>query len=161
MARLRVEEERRAYERLINPPQLPENFSQRFPSANAHAFSIDTGAMPDDIDDVTFTEVNRQMTLIINVLVSIICCAVGIWIAARHWSTPSRLGLSMTGSGVVAFAEVAIYMGYIKRIKDSKLVERKLQEQKEVAETWVIEGKKGSSTARSADSVRLRKGKHR
>ncbi|KAI4758120.1 hypothetical protein E4T44_10900, partial [Aureobasidium sp. EXF-8845] len=93
MARLRREEENIAYQRLINPTSsIPEPARIR---------------VEDEEDEVTYTDVNRQLALIINVLVSIIACSVAIWIAARHWSVPQRMALSMFGSGTVAFAEVA------------------------------------------------------
>ena len=144
MARLRREEENIAYQRLINPTSsIPEPSRIR---------------VEDEEDEVTYTDVNRQLALIINVLVSIIACSVAIWIAARHWSVPQRMALSMFGSGTVAFAEVAIYMGYLRRIKDAKQVEGKKVETKQVVETWVIEKK----NPKNEHELRQRKGgKHR
>ncbi|KAK5124527.1 hypothetical protein LTR85_001744 [Meristemomyces frigidus] len=140
MRRLRQQEEERQYERMINPVHPPETFGQRFPSA-AYAFNPATShgaSAADEVDDVTYADVNRQMILIINVLISIITCSVFIWVAARRWSVPSRLGLSMSGSGLVAAAEVAIYMGYIRRLNDARQKEVKKVEQKEIVETWVL-----------------------
>ncbi|KAI4729340.1 hypothetical protein E4T49_02918 [Aureobasidium sp. EXF-10728] len=144
MARLRREEENIAYQRLINPTSsIPETARIR---------------VEDEDDEVTYTDVNRQLALIINVLISIIACSVAIWIAARHWSVPQRMALSMFGSGTVAFAEVAIYMGYIRRIKDAKQTEGKKVETKQVVETWVIEKK----DPKKEHELRQRKGgKHR
>ncbi|KAL1615589.1 hypothetical protein SLS56_011759 [Neofusicoccum ribis] len=173
MARLRREEEARAYERMLNPPAPAESFSQRFPTSNAHLFSaagMDHFANTDEDDEVTYADINRQLALIINVLVSIIACSCAIWIAARYWSTPARLALSMTGSGVVAVAEVAIYMGYLRRIKEARVEEKKKPEIKEIAETWVIEGgseKKSTAIQKTgvasdeAENVRHRKGKQK
>lgn len=164
MRRLRHEEEQRQYERMINPQPQQETFGQRFPSA-ATAFhpatSIGQGPHTNEVDEVTFADVNRQMALIINVLVSIIACSVAIWIAARRWTVPQRLGLSMSGSGLVAVAEVAIYMGYIRRIKDSRDKERKVVESKEIVESWVLDGSTGSNKKDANDGMRYRKGKHR
>ena len=144
MARLRREEENIAYQRMINPTtSIPE-------PARINK--------EDEDDEVTFTDVNRQLALIINVLVSIIACSVAIWIAARHWSVPQRMALSMFGSGTVAIAEVAIYMGYIRRIKEAKQVEGKKVETKQVMDTWVIEKK----DPKKEHELRQRKGgKHR
>ncbi|CAD0018823.1 unnamed protein product [Aureobasidium pullulans] len=144
MARLRREEENIAYQRMINPTtSIPE-------PARINK--------EDEDDEVTFTDVNRQLALIINVLVSIIACSVAIWIAARHWSVPQRMALSMFGSGTVAIAEVAIYMGYIRRIKEAKQVEGKKVETKQVIDTWVIEKK----DPKKEHELRQRKGgKHR
>ena len=164
MKRLRAEEEQRQYERMINPPPPMETFNQRFPSAKQSFAANATGpfgsSVPDDVDEVTYADVNRQMTLIINVLVSIMCCSIAIWIAARRWDVPQRLGLSMSGSGLVAVAEVAIYMGYIRRVKDAKGKERSVVETKEIVESWVLESKKTEKTDDS-DSFRFRKGRHR
>lgn len=158
MQRLRKEEEQRQYERMVNPPAQRETFSQRFPGA-ASPFAVSTAA--DEIDEVTYADVNRQMILIINVLVSIICTSVAVWLAARRWTVVSRLLLAFTSSTVVAVAEVVIYMGYIRRIKESRDTERKIVEEKQVVDTWVIDGKSTSQQINSSDSMRFRKGKHR
>jgi hypothetical protein len=144
MARLRREEENMAYQRMVNPhTTIPE--SSRIPTA-------------DEEDEVTYSDVNRQLGLIINVLVSIIACSVAIWIAARHWSVPQRMALSMFGSVTVAVAEVVIYMGYIRRIKEAKHTEVKKVETKEVVETWVI----GKKDPKKEHELRQRKGgRHR
>ena len=158
MKRLRKEEEERQYELMLNPPPPTETFNQRFPNTAYSYPSI--GAPVDEADEVTYADINRQMALIINVLVSIICCSVAIWIAARRWEVPQRLGLSMSGSGLVAAAEIAIYFGYLRRIEDAKGKERRKVERKEVVETWVLDGKTGGREGES-EAVRFRKGKHR
>ncbi|KAK0346608.1 ATP-dependent DNA helicase chl1 [Friedmanniomyces endolithicus] len=140
--RLRAQEEQRQYERMVNPAPPAETFNPRTPSAGGHTFNPATShgqTGVDEVDEVTYADVHRQMILIINILVSIITCSVFIWIAARRWSVPQRLGLSMSGSGLVAAAEVAIYFGYIKRLNDAKQKEVKAVERKEILETWVID----------------------
>lgn len=160
MARLREEEERRAYDRMINP-QLPGlGFAQH--ASLVQGFGSSMGPAYDEADDATFSDINRQMTLIINVLVTIIACSVGIWVTAWHWPTPARLALSLLGSGAVAVAEVVIYLGYIKRISDAKTKESRTKESKEVIDTWVLDGKGRKVAAGGRDeSLRQRKGKHR
>lgn len=154
---------------MLNPVPKQETFSQRFPTSIASVGSYGQNKQ-DEIDEVSYADVNRQMILIINVLISIICCSVAIWIAARRWSVPQRLGLSFSGSTIVAVAEVAIYMGYIKRIKDAKTAEVKRPEKKEILDTWVIDAKKGNEKtlnikaeplSHTQDNLRFRKGKHR
>jgi TMEM199 family protein len=167
MERLRRDEEARAYDRMLNPPPKPETFAQRFaasPHSRVNPIALD---FKDEEEEMTYADINRQLTLIINILVSIIACSVAIWIGARHWSTPKRLGLSMTGSGVVAIAEVVIYNGYITRLKEAKQKERKKVEVKKISDTWIIKptentGKQELISNKSVDnSVRNRKGKHR
>jgi hypothetical protein len=161
MNRLRKEEEQRQYELMLNPPPPRETFKQRFPNATSSYGGAQIGTSSEE-DEVTYADINRQMALIINILVSIIATSVTVWIAARRWEVPQRLALSMCTSGVVAIAEVAIYMGYIRRIKDAKEKERAKVERKEVMETWVLDGKKDDGREqRYGESVRFRKGKHR
>lgn len=168
MARLRAEEEARQYERMLNPNPLtaPQSFSHRFPNA-ATPFSLATPYDRTDEDELSYEEVHRQIILIINVLVSIVACAVFIWVAARHWSVPKRLGLSMGGSGAVAIAEVVVYSGYVRRIAEAKKKEKKKPEIKKIVQSWVIDGnEKDASVAVGSldkldDGVRYRKGKHR
>jgi hypothetical protein len=162
MQRLRKQEEQREYERMINPPPEKETFGQRFPHStfNPNTYHGQTG-VDDAGEDVTYQDVDRQVALIINVLVSIIACAVALWIVARHWAVPQRLALAMGGSLMVAAAEVAIYFGYIRRLEEAKGKEVKLVEQKEVSETWVIEKASGSAKSAADDALRYRKGRHR
>jgi len=145
MARLRRDEEERSYERMLNPTS----------SRDSQLFSSSAQPTRDGEDDeMTYSEVNRQMALIFNVLISVVCCSVAIWMAARHWSVPQRLALSMTGSLVVAVAEVVIYSGYLRRLSEAKAVEKKKVEVKEIAETWVIEPKQQVKLGQ--DQVRFR-----
>ena len=138
MSRLRREEEARAYERMINPPLPIETFEQRFPNSTSPKLFAPSQTDIGEDEEITYADINRQMALVINVLVSIVACSVAIWLAARHWSTPSRLGLSMGGSGMVGMAEVAVYAGYIRRVKEARDRGKRLVERKEIIRTWVI-----------------------
>ncbi|MCJ1282880.1 hypothetical protein MMC26_002206 [Xylographa opegraphella] len=141
MSRLRKEEEARQYERMINPPPQVETFSQRFPhapSTKLFAGGVQTSSAEDE--EMTYADINRQMTLIINILISIIACSAAIWMVASHWSTPKRLALSMGGSGMVGIAEIVVYAGYIRRLKEAKEKSKKVVEVKEIMKTWVIGG---------------------
>ena len=146
MARLRREEETRVYERMISPPLPTETFQQRFPTSNsAKIFSPSQADIGED-NETTYADINRQMALIINILVSIVACSVAIWLAAKHWSTPSRLGLSMGGSGMVGVAEVVVYAGYIRRLKEAREKGKKQTEIREIIKTWVIGGEERDDT---------------
>lgn len=139
MARLRREEEARAYERMINPPPSVETFSDRFPmTSDAKLFSSATQTDTSEDDEITYADINRQVALIINILVSIVACSVAIWMASRHWSTPKRLGLSMGGAGLIGIGEVVVYAGYIRRLKEAREKGKKQVEIKEIIKTWVI-----------------------
>ncbi|TVY60880.1 hypothetical protein LSUE1_G009295, partial [Lachnellula suecica] len=102
MARLRREEELRAYDRMTNPPPPAETFAQHFPASSAaHAFSKAHPLPASEEDDIVYADIDRQMALILNVIVSMVACAGAIWVVARWRSTPVRLALSMSGSALV------------------------------------------------------------
>ena len=146
MARLRREEEARAYERMINPPTPAETFAERYPtSSHAKLFPAATHADIDENDEITYADINRQMALIINILISIVACSVAIWLAAKHWSTPKRLGLSMGGSGMIGLAEAVVYAGYLRRLKEAREKGKKQVEIKEIIKTWIIGGEEERS----------------
>ncbi|KAH4177077.1 hypothetical protein HBH43_047490 [Parastagonospora nodorum] len=158
MARLRAAEEARTYEKMLHPPPTRESFTQRFPSAPIFA-SHSTPAESEE-DELTYDEVHRQIILIINILISIVCVACFVWVAARHWSVGKRLGLSLASSLGVAVAEVAVYGGYVRKVKDAKAREKKKPEIKEIVRSWVLD--KGEEKESVIDEgVRKRKGKHR
>ncbi len=138
MARLRHEEEARVYERMINPPQPTEAFEQRFPRSSTSKLFSDAQAQVAEDDEMTYADINRQMTLIINILVSIVACSVALWLVASSWSVPSRLALSMGGSVLIALAEAVVYAGYLRRVKDAREQGKKQVEVKEIIKTWVI-----------------------
>ncbi|KZM25401.1 uncharacterized protein EKO05_0000541 [Ascochyta rabiei] len=170
MARLRAQEEARAYQRMLHPPPTRETFSQRFPASRAHLpdpFSIGVDEV-DEVDDVSYEEVHRQIILIINVLVSVVCVAVFVWVAARRWSVGKRLGLSMVSALAVAVAEVVVYSGYVRKVQEAKLAEKKKPEIKEMVASWVLhrdghgeEAVLSTSKEKPDDGPRYRKGKHR
>ncbi|CAI4217542.1 unnamed protein product [Parascedosporium putredinis] len=126
MARLRREEEARAYERMLNPTPTLETFRSAFPTPVAAAFA----------------EVNKQLMLVFNFLVSIVGVAATIWIAARWWSVTARVLVTLAGALIVAVAEVAVYSSYMWRMEQGAGKEVKVQEVREVVNTWVL-GKDG------------------
>lgn len=140
MARLRREEEEKSYQRMVNPPQV-ETFYQRYPYASARAFAmVNQPASKQDMgdDDVTYNEIHRQLLLLFNFLVSIFGVAGTLWVAARWWSLPARLFLTLGGGIVVAIAEVAVYSIYVWKMGDAKGKQDAVKEVKEVVETWVV-----------------------
>lgn len=140
MARLRREEEEKSYNRMTNPPPV-ETFYQRYPHASARAFAmVNQPTSKADIgdDDVTYNDIHRQVILLFNFMVSIFGVAGTLWVAARWWSLPARLLLTMGGAVVVAIAEVAVYSIYVWKMGDAKGKQEAVKEVKEVVETWVV-----------------------
>ncbi|KAI9682760.1 MAG: hypothetical protein M1829_006748 [Trizodia sp. TS-e1964] len=148
MARLRREEEQRTYHRMLNTGLTREAFAQHSLNSFTKLFPQSIAPISDqEADELTYADVNRQVALIINVLVSIICCSAAIWMATSRWSAPKRLAISMAGSLLVAVAEVVVYNGYLRRLKEAKEIEKSKQEKKDVIKTWVIDGKEKQKKA--------------
>ncbi|KAL7619647.1 hypothetical protein AAE478_010188 [Parahypoxylon ruwenzoriense] len=124
MARLRREEEERSYERMLK--KGPRE-------------SLNRPSNPSDVgDDIEHGDLQKQITLIINFLVSIFGCAAALWMAARWWSVPARLFLSLGGSIIVAIAEVAVYSAYTWRMAEGEKNQKKMKEVKQIVQTWVV-----------------------
>ncbi|KAF4343463.1 vacuolar er assembly vma12 [Fusarium beomiforme] len=140
MARLRREEEARAYERMINPPPPHETFKERFPSSAASFAAANRPTSAADIgdEDLAMEEVHKQVTLIINFLVSIAGVAGTLWVTARWWSLPSRLFLTLGGSILVAIAEVVVYNAYMWKMDQGRKKHGKVKEVREIVESWVV-----------------------
>jgi hypothetical protein len=154
MARLRRDAEEREYVRLTKAAPTSETYSKNLPATSpAFAFASTEAyieASPDD--DITYDDVNRQLTLILNVVVSIVACSAALWMVSKWWSTPARLALSFAGSLLVAVAEVVVYFGYIRKVKESVKEERAVKEVKELVNTWV-------ANPSDNDTVQLEDGK--
>ncbi|KAF4814557.1 hypothetical protein CGCTS75_v013310 [Colletotrichum tropicale] len=143
MARLRREEEERTYQRMLKQPSRMEAFSQQFPNASsrAHVFAEVNRPMRESDngdDEVTFGDVQKQVIVILNFLLSVVGVGATIWIAARWWSLTSRIFLTMGGCIVVLIAEVAVYSGYVWRMTEAKASRKEPKEIREVMQTWVV-----------------------
>lgn len=139
MARLRRDAEEREYVRLTKATPASETYSKNLPATSpAFAFASTEAYIETSPDDnITYDDVNRQLTLILNVLISIIACSAALWMVSKWWSTPARLALSFAGSIIVAVAEVGVYFGYIRKVKESVKEEKAVKEVRELVDTWV------------------------
>ncbi|RDA88577.1 hypothetical protein CP532_5836 [Ophiocordyceps camponoti-leonardi (nom. inval.)] len=134
MARLRREEAARTYQRMVDPPRFQPTTTT---AQNFAAVNRPSGSAEDD-GEVSYAEVQRQVMLIINFLVSILGVAGTLWAAARWWSLPARLLLTLSGAIVVAVAETAVYRAYVWRMGQARAKQKALPEKKEVVKTWVV-----------------------
>jgi len=128
---------------MTNPLPPMETFSQRYPNSTnmAQAFAaVNRPSREADMgdDDVTYSDVHRQLMLILNFVASILGVAATLWIVARWWSTPARLFLTMGGSLLVGVAEVAVYSGYVWHLGQAKKKDKTLKEVKQVVQTWTV-----------------------
>ncbi|CAG7554748.1 unnamed protein product [Fusarium equiseti] len=172
MARLRRDEEARSYERMMNPIPQRETFKDRFPSSAAAFAEVNRPTTAADLgdDDIAMEEVHKQVTLLINFLVSIAGVAGTLWVTARWWSLPSRLFLTMGGSILVGIAEVVVYNAYMWKMDEGRKKHGKVKEVKQVVESWVL-GKDDDQDEKTVllsekddtvnDGVRKRKTEHR
>ncbi|OBS22459.1 hypothetical protein FPOA_08796 [Fusarium poae] len=140
MARLRRQEEARSYERMMNPAPKLETFKDRFPSSAAAFAEVNRPTSASDIgdEDIAMEEVHKQVTLIINFLVSIAGVAGTLWVTARWWSLPARLFLTLGGSILVAIAEVVVYNAYLWKMDEGRKKHGKVKEVREVVESWTL-----------------------
>ncbi|KAI1822231.1 endoplasmic reticulum-based factor for assembly of V-ATPase-domain-containing protein [Xylaria intraflava] len=142
MARLRREEEERSYERMLRKAPPRESFAERFPLAPmAQSFAeVNKPSDPSDtgINDAEFGDVQKQITLIINFVVSVLGCGAALWKAAQWWPVSTRLFLSLGGAIVVAITEVAVYSAYTWRMAQGEKKQTEMKEVKEVVKTWVV-----------------------
>ncbi|CAJ2509306.1 Uu.00g143320.m01.CDS01 [Anthostomella pinea] len=142
MARLRRDEEERSYQRMLQKAHPRESFAERFPRAPmAHSFAeVNKPSKASDLgdDDIEFGDVQKQITLIINFLVSIFGCAAALWKLAQWWPVSARLFLSLGGAIVVAIAEVAVYSAWTWRMGEGSKKQEKMAEVKDIVKTWVV-----------------------
>lgn len=138
---------------LKQPPQM-DSFSQQFPnaSARAHMFAEVNRPMRESDngdDEATYGDVQKQVMVILNFLLSVIGVGATIWVAARWWSLTSRIFLTMGGSIVVLIAEVVVYNGYVWKLTEAKTNRKEPKEIREVMQTWVV-GKDDEGSEKNA-----------
>lgn len=142
MARLRREEEERSYERMLRKTPARESFAERFPLAPmAHAFAeVNKSSKKSDMgdEDIEFGDVQRQVTLIINFLLSVFGCGAALWKLAQWWPVSTRLFLSLGGALLVGITEVAVYSAYTWRMSQGEKKQTKMKEVQEIVQTWVV-----------------------
>ena len=140
MATLRQKEEAQKYQQMLQPASLSNTELRQGPGISEKYLGLVHKSNHDSTDgdnEMTFADVNREVALVINVLVSIIACAIAIWVVSRWWDTPIRLALSLSGSILVAVAEVVVYNGYLRRVTEAKGEEQKKKERREVLDSWI------------------------
>ncbi|KAH8166825.1 hypothetical protein CIB48_g1378 [Xylaria polymorpha] len=92
----------------------------------------------EEVDDIEFGDLQKQITLIINFLVSVFGCGAALWKLAQWWPVSTRLFLSLGGAIVVAITEVAVYSAYTWRMSQGEKQQAAMKEVREVVKTWVV-----------------------
>lgn len=92
-------------------------------------------------------EIRSEITVIVNVLVSLISVVYAIWYwsgTSTHMSIESRVLWSLFFGLLVLVAEVVVFGGYLRKIQDARAHERAKSDRHEVVETFTF----GSSAAK-------------
>lgn len=107
-ARLLAQEEQREYAAMVNKSQ-----------------GID--------HEVEHAEDNIPVSLPFNILVSVLCCGGAVFYMTRYWNNAGLRVLLALGVGVVVgVAEVVVYSGYLRKVKEARREERAKVERREV-----------------------------
>ncbi|KAK6455460.1 endoplasmic reticulum-based factor for assembly of V-ATPase-domain-containing protein [Scheffersomyces xylosifermentans] len=123
MEKLRLQEKEKEYRRLVNPnPEYSTLYEESY-------------------EDVPITpaqahkELKAQMTTIVNILISVASVVYAIWYwTASSWGLQDsyRILLCIFFGLLVLVAEVVVYMGYLNKVEQARITERKKKEVKKV-----------------------------
>lgn len=128
MFRLRAAEEQKTYTALLAQQARDERRA-----LYGHADPSDEG-----------TEDNISPSLVLNILLSVVMCAVATFQITKWWAGGNdgvRVLMSLGTGIVVGVAEVGVYAGYLRKVGEAKAKERKLRERKEVVGEYLGDGK--------------------
>lgn len=139
MARLRAEAEEREYSTLTGKP-------------------YQTNSEGVDEDEYTYNDLKSHLSIIVNILLSVLATSAAVWKVASGWDVPERLALAFTSSLVVCVAEVVVFGGYLRRIDESRQAEKKRDqnEEKVVVNVWEL-GPTEETPKKNEDGLRKRK----
>jgi TMEM199 family protein len=123
MTRLRAEQEQKEYRSMLA-------------SSNQQSVFQMTGVAEDEEkDDIT-------PSLVINILLSIIMCGAAMFYMTRWWTNDGvRVLVSLGTAILVGIAEVVVYAGYLRKVKESRLKEQRVRERKIVVGSESVGGK--------------------
>lgn len=83
--------------------------------------------------EVEHAEDNIPVSLPFNILVSVLCCGGAVFYMTRYWNNAGLRVLLALGVGVVVgVAEVVVYSGYLRKVKEARREERAKVERREV-----------------------------
>lgn len=123
MARLRAEAEEREYSALTGKPHMTSGEGEG-----------------ESEDEYTYNDLKSHISIIANILLSVLATSAAVWKVASGWEVPERLALAFTSSLVVCVAEVVVFGGYLRRIDESRQAEKKRvqNEEKVVVNVWEL-----------------------
>lgn len=80
------------------------------------------------LDKQNMKEIKSQLSVVINVLLSVGAVGLAAWYWTERWESANRVLACFVAAIVTAIAEVGIYLGYIDRIEQARRKERMLKE---------------------------------
>lgn len=139
MARLRAEAEEREYSTLTGK-------------------IYQTSSEGVEEDEYTYNDLKSHISIIVNILLSVLATSAAVWKVASGWGVPERLALAFASSLVVCVAEVVVFGGYLRRIDESRQAEKKRDqnEEKVVVNVWEL-GPTEEIPKKGEDGLRKRK----
>lgn len=124
--RLRAKEEE--YQSLINPsPEINTLYESKFDDEFSHQTPVQA-----------HKELRHQLTTIVNILISVGSVVYAIWYwTESSWGLPNsyRVLMCLFFGLLILVAETVVYLGYLNKIEDAKIRERKKKEVKTVVNT--------------------------
>ena len=120
MSHLRAQAEAESYRTMLNPTD--------------HALT----SLKEGEEEYTMKQLKSDLSLIVNVLFSILATGGAFWAVASSWAVPERFALAFVAAIVVGVAEVVVLGSYYRKIEEAKILERKKVERKEVLRTWEV-----------------------
>lgn len=119
MSRLRAAEEQKTYTALLAQQARDERRA------------LYGHADPSDEE----TEDNISPSLVLNILLSVVMCAVAMFQITKWWAGGNdgvRVLMSLGTGIIVGVAEVGVYAAYLRKVSEAKMKERKMRERKEM-----------------------------
>jgi len=93
-------------------------------------------SLKEEEEEYTMKQLRSDLSLIVNVLFSILATGGAVWAVASSWAVAERFSLAFVAALTVGVAEVVVLGSYYRKIEEAKVLERKKVERKEILRTW-------------------------
>jgi len=93
-------------------------------------------SLKEEEEEYSMKQLRSDLSLIVNVLFSILATGGAVWAVASSWAIAERFSLAFVAALTVGIAEVVVLGSYYRKIEEAKVLERKKVERKEVLRTW-------------------------
>lgn len=145
MTHLRTQEEQKTYRAL---------FAQQSRDEKRAFLGQTTLADDDNKDETSNGSDDISPSLVLNILLSIVMCAVATFQITKWWAGGNdgvRVLMSLATGIAVGIAEVGVYAGYLRKVGEAKVKERRKRERKVVVAEYRGDGKGVDAMGRNVD----------